>query len=89
MLSTGIVRKLDQLGRITLPMELRRNLGIQTGDPIEVFIENDKIILRKYNPNDIFDEELDEGAVYYKGFHVSEKSLRNLLKIADIKAEKK
>lgn len=47
---TGIVRKMDPLGRIVIPKDLRRTLGISEGDPIEVFTEADKIILRKYNP---------------------------------------
>ncbi|MFL0167707.1 AbrB/MazE/SpoVT family DNA-binding domain-containing protein [Candidatus Clostridium helianthi] len=48
MKATGVVRKIDDLGRITLPMELRRNLGIKIGDPIEIFVEGGDIILRKY-----------------------------------------
>ncbi len=48
MKSTGIVRKVDELGRIVLPKELRRTLGISEGDPIEIFTEGETIILRKY-----------------------------------------
>ena len=48
MKSTGIVRKIDDLGRIVLPMELRRTLGISEKDPIEIFVEDDTIILRKH-----------------------------------------
>ena len=48
MKSTGIVRKVDELGRIVLPMELRRVLGIDKKDPVEIFIDGDKIILKKY-----------------------------------------
>ena len=51
MKSTGIVRKVDELGRITLPKELRRTLGIESGDPAEIFIDGDQIILKKYKPN--------------------------------------
>lgn len=54
MKSTGIVRKLDQLGRIVLPKELRDVLGIQKADSIEVFTEGDSIILRKYTPGCVF-----------------------------------
>ncbi len=50
MKSTGIVRKVDELGRIVLPIELRRTLNIDIKDPLEIFVENDQIILRKYNP---------------------------------------
>lgn len=48
MKSTGIVRKVDQLGRIVTPIELRRALGVSVGDPMEIFMEDDRIILRKY-----------------------------------------
>ena len=45
MKSTGIVRKLDELGRITLPIELRRNFDVNERDPLEIFVDDDKIIL--------------------------------------------
>ncbi|MBO1582548.1 AbrB/MazE/SpoVT family DNA-binding domain-containing protein [Bacillus sp. XF8] len=48
MKSTGITRKIDELGRIVIPMELRRTLGIEEKDPMEIFVEDDKIILQKY-----------------------------------------
>lgn len=54
MKSTGIVRRIDELGRIVLPVELRRTLGLDVRDPVEVFVEEDSIILRKYQPNCIF-----------------------------------
>ncbi|MDJ0305367.1 AbrB/MazE/SpoVT family DNA-binding domain-containing protein [Dehalobacter sp.] len=50
MKSTGIVRKLDELGRVVLPIELRRNFNINEKDSLEVYVDEDKIILRKYNP---------------------------------------
>lgn len=49
MRSTGIVRKVDELGRIVIPKELRKSFTIENKDPVEVFVEGDKIILRKYN----------------------------------------
>lgn len=52
--STGIVRKLDELGRITLPIELRKNLNIKEKDGLEIFVEADTIILKKYEPSCIF-----------------------------------
>lgn len=48
MKSTGVVRKIDELGRITLPVELRRVLKIRERDPLEIFVEEDLILLRKY-----------------------------------------
>lgn len=50
MKSTGIVRRVDDLGRVVIPKELRRNLDIKEGDPLEIYVENDRIILRKYEP---------------------------------------
>jgi len=52
--TTGIVRRIDELGRVVLPVELRRTLGLDVRDPVEVFVEEDTIILRKYHPNCIF-----------------------------------
>ena len=55
MKSTGIVRKVDNLGRIVLPAEIRQSLDIQDGkDSIEIFIDKDRIILQKYTPGCIF-----------------------------------
>ena len=50
MKSTGIVRKVDELGRIVLPIEMRRTLGVDNRDPIEMFLDGKNIILRKYAP---------------------------------------
>jgi len=50
MRSTGIVRKVDDLGRVVMPIELRRTMNIAEGDGMEIFIDGDKIILRKYQP---------------------------------------
>ncbi|WDV09276.1 AbrB/MazE/SpoVT family DNA-binding domain-containing protein [Lysinibacillus irui] len=51
MKSTGIVRKLDDLGRVVIPKELRRTFAINIGDALEVFTDDDKIILKKYEAN--------------------------------------
>lgn len=51
MKSTGIVRKVDELGRIVIPMELRRTLEINEKDPVEIFIDGEEIILRKFVSN--------------------------------------
>ncbi|MFT8872294.1 MAG: AbrB/MazE/SpoVT family DNA-binding domain-containing protein [Sporolactobacillus sp.] len=50
MKSTGIVRKVDELGRVVIPIELRRTMGIKEGDPLEIFTEDDRIIFKKYVP---------------------------------------
>lgn len=54
MKSTGIVRKVDELGRVVIPIELRRLLSIQEKDSMEIFTEADTIILKKYEPACIF-----------------------------------
>ncbi|CQR46361.1 Putative transition state regulator Abh [Paraliobacillus sp. PM-2] len=51
MKSTGIVRKTDHLGRIVLPKELRTSLNIANKDPLEIFTDSDRIVLRKFNSN--------------------------------------
>jgi len=54
MKSTGIVRKLDELGRVVLPVELRRSLDIAEKDPLEIYIDGNMILLKKYEPACIF-----------------------------------
>lgn len=54
MKSTGIVRKVDELGRIVIPIELRNKLDIAIKDPIEIFVEGSSIVLKKYEQNCIF-----------------------------------
>lgn len=54
MKATGIVRKVDELGRIVIPIELRRNLNINIHDPIEIYVDDDYIMLKKYEPACIF-----------------------------------
>ena len=54
MKSTGIIRKVDELGRIVLPIELRRTLDIAERDELEIFMENDRIVLQKFEPACLF-----------------------------------
>lgn len=56
MKSTGIVRRVDELGRIVLPIEMRRTLNIEEKDSLEIYVEGDNVILRKYQPTCIFCE---------------------------------
>lgn len=83
MKSTGIVRKLDELGRITLPIELRRTLGVTEKDALEIYVENEKIILTKYEPTCIFTGEKD-GLIEYQGKKVSKKTIKELAKLAEL-----
>ncbi len=66
MKSTGVVRKVDELGRIVLPIELRKSLDINVKDPVEIFVDNERIVLQKYCPACIFCGNADN-VVYYNG----------------------
>ena len=50
MKSTGVVRRVDELGRIVIPIELRRTMGIEEKDALEIYVDGEKIILKKYEP---------------------------------------
>ena len=54
MKATGIVRKIDELGRVVLPIELRRTMNLEVRDPVEIFMEGDSIVLRKYEAACLF-----------------------------------
>ena len=54
MKSTGIVRRVDELGRVVIPIELRNKFNIKIKDPIEIFVDGSSIVLKKYEPNCIF-----------------------------------
>lgn len=54
MKATGIVRKVDELGRIVLPIELRRTLNIDIKDPLEIYVDGESIMLKKYQPACVF-----------------------------------
>ena len=77
MKSTGIVRKVDELGRIVLPIELRRTLGIAERDPLEIFVDGDTIVLHKYQPTCLFCDETS-GVIAYKGKNICPDCIRKL-----------
>ncbi len=80
MKSTGIVRKVDELGRIVLPIELRRTLDIAERDELEIFMENDRIVLQKYEPSCVFCSS-SNGLVTYRGKNVCRECARNMSKV--------
>lgn len=82
-MGTGIVRKLDELGRITLPIELRRTLHLAERDSIEISTKDDKIILQKYEPVDIFTGERED-LIEYHGKKVSKKSIIEMAGLAGL-----
>jgi AbrB family transcriptional regulator, transcriptional pleiotropic regulator of transition state genes len=77
MKATGIVRKVDELGRIVIPIELRRTMGIDIKDPLEIFVDGEKIILRKYEPTCIFSGSA-ENLINFKGKMISKDILGEL-----------
>ncbi len=54
MKSTGIVRKVDELGRVVIPIELRRTMGIGEKDALEIYVDKDRVILKRYEPSCVF-----------------------------------
>lgn len=79
MKSTGIIRKVDELGRIVIPIELRRVLDIEERDELEIFMENDRIVLQKYEPSCVFCSS-SLGLVSYRGKNVCQDCIRSMKK---------
>lgn len=77
MKSTGIIRKVDELGRIVLPIELRRTLDIAERDELEIYLENDRIILQKFEPSCIFCGSAQR-LISYHGKNVCQECVRNM-----------
>lgn len=89
MKATGVVRRIDELGRVVVPKEIRRSLGIETGDkdtagdPIEFFVDGDKIILRKYVPGCAITGSVDD-LVSFGGKQYSREVIRQLARVAGV-----
>jgi transcriptional pleiotropic regulator of transition state genes len=79
MKSTGIVRKVDELGRIVLPIELRRTLDIDIKDSLEIYVDNSSIILKKYEPACIFCGDATE-ITNFKGKNICKNCLNEMKK---------
>ena len=77
MKSTGIVRRIDELGRIVLPAELRKTLDITVKDPLEIYVEGDCITLKKYAPACIFCGESNNVRVF-KGKNICARCVREM-----------
>lgn len=77
MKSTGIVRRVDELGRIVLPIELRRTLDITERDSLEIYVDGSSIILKKYQLACIFCDDAKD-VVSYKGKNICAKCLKEL-----------
>lgn len=78
MKSTGIVRKVDELGRVVIPIELRRTLGIDEKDSLEIYVDNEKIVLKKYEPACVFCSSADDVQTF-KGKLVCKKCVEAMM----------
>ena len=88
MKTTGVVRKLDELGRITLPIELRRSLNLDVKDGLEITVQDDCIILKKAESADIFTGSTDD-LIDYEGKKVSRSSVLAMAKLAGLNVSEK
>ena len=77
MKSTGVVRKIDELGRVVLPISIRHNLDINERDSLEIFTDGDRIILQKYQPACIFCNSADD-VIFFQGRRVCASCLSKL-----------
>lgn len=77
MKSTGIVRPIDNMGRIVLPIELRKMMCLKEKDALEIFTEGNTIVLKKYEPSCIFCHSMDN-LTSYKGHNVCSKCIAKL-----------
>ncbi len=77
MKSTGMVRKVDELGRIVLPAEIRQSMDINVRDAVEIYTDEDRIILQRYQPACIFCSSVD-GITYFNGKRICSNCLRRI-----------
>lgn len=82
MKSTGIVRKVDDLGRVVIPMELRRTMAINEADSLEIYTDDERIVLKKYQPGCIFCSSV-EGVRNVKGKNICLACLEELKELVD------
>lgn len=85
MKATGIVRRIDDLGRVVIPKEIRRNLGIREGDPLEIFLHEDCVCFKKYSTNKL--EKVSDAFKELADFAEEEGGLRMRTKVSELQAE--
>ncbi len=78
--ATGVVRKVDELGRIVIPIELRRTMGIEEKDALEIYVDSEKIILKKYEPACIFCGNAED-VTNYKGKNICTSCMGDIRKL--------
>ena len=77
MKSTGIVRKVDELGRVVLPISIRQTMDINEKDSLEIFTDENRIILQKYQPSCVFCANADN-IVFFNGKRICEDCLKKI-----------
>ena len=82
MKATGIVRKVDELGRIVLPSELRKTMHVAVGDSFELFTNENTVVLKKYEPGCVLTGTMED-LVEYNGRKVSREAIKELAKLAN------
>lgn len=82
MKATGIVRKVDELGRIVLPIELRRTMEIDVRDPLEIYVDGANIVLKKYSPSCLFCGQADHIHTY-RNKNICEDCLKELVSVRE------
>ena len=82
MKSTGIIRRVDELGRVVLPIELRNKFGITEKDPMEIYVDGSSIILKKFEPNCIFCGN-SKKLIDYQGKMICEKCAEKIAKLKE------
>ena len=85
MKATGIIRRIDDLGRVVIPKEIRRNFGIREGDPLEIFLHEDCICFKKYIPNKL--EKVSDAFKELADFAEDEGGLRMRTRVSKLQAE--
>ncbi|MCL2048126.1 MAG: AbrB/MazE/SpoVT family DNA-binding domain-containing protein [Defluviitaleaceae bacterium] len=83
MRATGITRKIDELGRVVLPIEIRRGMNINNGKHVEIFVDDDSVILKRYDPACTFTGSTDE-LIEYNGRKVSKQAIKEMAKAAGL-----
>lgn len=85
MKATGIIRRIDDLGRIVIPKEIRRNFGIREGEPLEIFVHGDFVCFKKYSANKL--EKVSDAFKELADFAEDEGGLRMRTKVSELQAE--
>lgn len=83
MKATGITRRVDELGRIVLPIEIRRDMHINNGNFVEIFVTEDSVVLKRYEPACTFTGSMEE-LVEYKGRKISKHVIKELAQAAGL-----